>query len=109
VALPTELWVTAHLRICDVKNIPVYVRHRGDSVSGIVMVKIIINPQTCKLYSQNRDIDGNMGWLDIFAGEILDETRADLYIERTIQRDPDMWVIEVEDKNGINPFEGKIF
>lgn len=107
--LPTELWVAAHLRQCVSKGVPIYVVHKGALVAGTVIVKIVMRGQGCKLLNQSRDIDGNMGWMDIFDGEIVDESRADQYIQRTVQRDPDVWVVEVEDRSGKNPFEGKIF
>ena len=107
--IPTELWVTAHMRQCMTKGIPVTISHKGEASGGTVMVKIFIAGQGCKLLNQTRDMDGKMGWMDVFDGEIVEERKADDYIRRTTQRDPDVWVIEVEDKSGANPFEGKIF
>ncbi len=107
--LPTELWVSAHIRALNARNVPVYVVRKGALASGTVMLKIAMPQRTCKLLNQSRDIDGNMGWMDIFDGEVVDEPRADAYIQRSLSRDPDLWVIEVEDKSGQNPFEGKIF
>lgn len=107
--LPTELWVGAHLRALHARNIPVYVVRKGALASGTVMLKIVMPGKTCKLLNQSRDIDGNMGWMDMFDGEIVDEAKADAYIQRSMSRDPDLWVIEIEDKSGQNPFEGKIF
>lgn len=106
--LPTELWVAAHLRQCTVKGMPAYVVRKGAPAAGTVMVKVVMRGQGCKLLNQSRDMDGNMGWMDVFDGEIVDETRADQYIQRTVARDPDVWVVEVEDMSGRNPFEGKI-
>lgn len=106
--LPTELWVAAHVRQCMSKNVPVYVVRKGAPAAGTVMVKIILHGKGCKLFNQSRDMDGNIGWMDIFEGGPVDETRADEYIRRACTRDPDVWVIEVEDALGKNPFEGKI-
>ena len=83
--------------------------HRGAAASGTVMVRIVMRGKGCKLLNQSRDSSGNMGWMDVFEGAAVDETRADQYIQRAIARDPDVWVIEVEDESGQNPFEGKIF
>jgi len=107
--IPTELWVAAHMRQCVAKSIPVYVVHKGALASGTVIVKIVMHGKGCKLLNQSRDLDGNQGWLDVFDGEIVDEKRADEYIQRSLKRDPDVWVIEVENAEGKNPFEGKVF
>lgn len=107
--LPTELWVAAHLRQCAAKGLPIYVVRKGAPAAGTVMVKIVIKGQGCKLLNQSRDGDGKLGWMDIYEGEIVDETRADQYIQKAVQRDPDVWVVEVEDMSGKNPFEGKVF
>jgi len=62
-----------------------------------------------KLLNQSRDMDGNTGWMDVFDGAAVDEKKVDEYIGRAVSRDPDVWVVEVEDALGANPFEGKIF
>jgi len=107
--LATEIWVTGHLRQCAAQGLPIYVLHKGASAAGTVMLKIVIRGQGCRMLNQFRDGDGNMGWMDLYEGGIVDEIRADQYIQRATQRDPDLWVIEVEDQEGKNPFEGKIF
>jgi hypothetical protein len=107
--LPTEVTVSACLRQCSARAIPAYVLHKGAAASGTIMVKIVLPRKQCKFLNQSRDIDGNLGWMHVFDEEIVDEKRADDYISRSIQRDPDVWVVEVEDASGESPFEGKIF
>lgn len=104
--LPTELWVAAHLRQCTAKGIPFYVAHKGAPASGTVIVRIDMWDKGSKIFTQSRDLDGKMGWMNPLEGEVVDETRADQYIQKAISRDPDVWVIEVEDASGTNPFEG---
>ncbi|MBU0797396.1 MAG: DUF1491 family protein, partial [Alphaproteobacteria bacterium] len=49
------------------------------------------------------------GWLAAFDGDWTEEEKVDSYIERAVQRDPDLWVIEVESRSGEHPFPGKVF
>ena len=58
--------------------------------------------------TQIRDMDGNLGWMNALSQERVAESDADAYIRRAVDRDPDIWVIEVEDREGKNPFEGKL-
>jgi hypothetical protein len=73
------------------------------------LLKINAFGKGCQLMQQQRDLDGEMGWMVLFDREIVEEARADDYIERAINRDPDLWVIEIEDHELKNPFEGKMF
>jgi hypothetical protein len=98
------------MRQCMAKGVAVTVARKGEAMGGTVMVKIVLGrAEGCKLLSQSRDENGVMGWMAAFEGEVVPETKADEYIARGVKRDPDLWVIEVEDKSGANPFEGKIF
>ncbi len=107
--LPTALWIDAHIRQCTANAIPVYVMNKGAYASGTVMLKIDTLNDGVQVLSQMRDIDGKMGWMDVFDGKTVDEQQANEYIQRAIDRDPDLWVIEIESRDKTNPFEGKVF
>ena len=36
------------------------------------------------------------------------ETEADAYIARQVQRDPDVWVLEIEDRKGEYRLDGRV-
>ncbi len=106
--LPTDLWVRAHIRRCIADGIPATVVRKGDVTGGSVLLKLNQLDQGCRVLTQTRDLDGRFGWLPALKGELVPEAEADSYIARAIQRDPDLWVIEIEDRQGRHPFEGKI-
>ena len=105
--LPTDVWVMAQVRRCNGEGIPAYVVQKGHARVGTVMLKINQLDDRCRVLSQMRDLDGVMGWLPGLGGGAVPEADADAYIARAIERDPDLWVIEIEDREGLNPFEGK--
>lgn len=102
--LPTHLWLEAKIRELSAQGVGVYVAQRGDKMGGLVLLKISDMMGQCKLLIQQRDIDGVLGWMPALREEIGDEKSADDYIARACQRDPDLWVIEVEDREMKNPF-----
>ena len=104
--LPTDVWVMAHVRRCSAEGIPVTVVHRGDGDRGTVLLKLFLQGRGCRLLSQSRDLDGRLGWLPALDGAVVDEGEADAYIARAVARDPDLWVIEIEERDGRHPFEG---
>lgn len=104
--LPTSLWVDAVLRRCDVDFIPYYVIQRGEYASGIVLAKLNALQGQAGLRVQQRDFDtGKLGWVNALSNDLQDEAQVDAYIQRSIQRDPDLWVIEFEVRDAVNPFE----
>lgn len=106
--LPTALWVQAHLRLCDAANMPVYVLRKGEAESGLVALKVAIPFKGAQVYMQSRDLNGRMGWMPGLGGALVPEPEADAYIARATARDPDLWAIEVESRDGGHPFEGPV-
>jgi hypothetical protein len=106
--LPTALWVEAQLRPLNDNGIFYYITNKGNHASGVVMVKLNSLNGECALLIQQRDFEGRLGWIHALGQETVEERKADEYIQRAISRDPDLWVIEIEDPERRNPFEGKI-
>ena len=49
-------------------------------------------------------MEDRLEWMNPFEGqESVEEKEADAYIQRAIQRDPDLWAIEVECETMNNP------
>jgi hypothetical protein len=105
--LPTELWVQAHLRRLSGEAIPAVLVRRGEAGRGTVLLKLNLLEGGCRILTQARDLEGRLGWLAALAGKLVPEAEADAYIARAVERDPDLWVIEIEDRSGRNPFDGK--
>lgn len=104
--LPTHLWVGAALRRLSMQAVPAFVLRKGEANGGSVLLKLNMFDAGCRLLSQIRDIDGRLNWMSVFREDVVDEAKADDYVARATQRDPDLWVIEVEDREGRNPFDG---
>ncbi len=103
--LPTELWVSAGLRRASDLGVPAFVVRKGETQSGTVILKVNRLENGCSVFTQARDIDGRLGWFPALDGATVPEAEADAYIERNAARDPDIWVIEVEHRDGWHPFD----
>jgi hypothetical protein len=106
--LATDLWLRAQMRQCYAKGVAATVLHKGDDVRGLLILKINLLNGRCRLLSQTRDLEGNLAWFAAAKEEELPEDAADSYIARAIARDPDLWAVEVESRDGWHPFEGKV-
>lgn len=106
--LRSEVWIMAHVRRCIAQGLPVAVVRRGEAERGTLILKLNQLERDVRVLSQARDIDGRLGWLAAFEGRAVKEVDADAYIARAIKRDPDLWVVEIEDREGRHPFEGPI-
>tara|TARA_B100001989_G_scaffold247920_2_gene220796 strand:- start:1863 stop:2213 length:351 start_codon:yes stop_codon:yes gene_type:complete len=104
--LQVELWVEAQLKLLPDQGVYYYIHQRGEKHSGIILLKLNGLEGRCRLLIQQRNFDGKLGWMNAMNDELVEEKIADEYIKRSVLRDPDLWVIEIEDKNMNNPFEG---
>ncbi len=107
-SLPVSIWIDAHLRHLNERGQGYYILNKGGFAAGTVLLKINTLNGNARILTQIRDMDGNLGWMNALKDETVAETEADAYIRRAIDRDPDLWAIEIEDRGGQNPFEGKV-
>lgn len=105
--IATDLWVRAHIRRCSAAAVPIAVVHRGAHYGGMVLLKLNQLNQGCRLLTQTRDMEGKLAWLPALSGALVPEAEADRYIARALSRDRDLWVLEIEHRDGWHPFEGE--
>ena len=105
--LPTGLWLEAQLRRLTEKGTSYYIANKGAYASGTILLKLNTIENGCLVLTQIRDLNGALSWMNALKTERVAEPEADAYIRRAVDRDPDLWVIEIDDRTGVNPFEGK--
>jgi hypothetical protein len=96
--IPTHVWVEAEVRRLSDLGLGVYVAARGDKAGGMVLQKISNMAGQCKLMGLQRDLLGKLVWINALQDEIVEEREADAYVRRAVERDPDLWVVEIEDR-----------
>ncbi|MGE5504090.1 MAG: DUF1491 family protein [Actinomycetota bacterium] len=103
--LKAKLWVHATIRRCALVNVPAVVVHKGDEDAGTVLVKLNRGPEGCEVFTQVRDAAGRLAWMRATGPVPVPEDRADAYIARARDIDWDLWVLEIEDRQGRLPFD----
>lgn len=107
--IPTHVWVEAELRRLSGLGVGVYVTARGDKMGGMVIQKVSNMQGLCRLMGLQRDLLGKLVWIHVLQDEIVEECEADLYIKRAVERDPDLWVVEIEDRGMQTVFGETVF
>ena len=105
--ISTDLWVMGHIRAAAVQGVPMMVLRKGDRSRGTVLLKISLLDGRFFVLAQVRR-DERLVWSRATGAEPVDEAAADAYIARQVKYDPDLWVIEVEDRLGRHWFDGAI-
>ena len=100
----SEIWVRAYLRRCQAEGIPVVIARRGDEAAGAIFICVdrldgaifLYGPAPAGLTESETD----RRWVRCFAARSVSRAEADGYFARQREFDPDLWIIEVEDKAG---------
>lgn len=96
--LTSDLWVSAYLTRLRLADIPVYVTAKGDPTAGAVVVKVATLDGKARAYQRSFDLIADTRvWVVLADGA---EPEVDAMLSRQRSRDPDLWVIEVEDRQG---------
>ncbi|WP_071674573.1 DUF1491 family protein [Nioella nitratireducens] len=96
--LTAEFWVKAYLTRLRLADIPAFVVAHGDDTGGAVLVKLSTLDGQAQLFQRSFDLmTGDRAWIVLSEGE---EREVDEAISRQRRMDPDLWVIEVENRAG---------
>lgn len=96
--LASGVWVSAYLTRLRLVDIPAYVTAKGDAEAGAVVVKVALLDGTARAFERRSDLmTGARAWIVLAEGP---EPEVDALLSRTRARDPDLWVIELEDRQG---------
>ena len=96
--LTADFWVAAYLARLRSFDIPAFVVARGDATAGSILIKLNTLDGQARVFQRSFDLTtGDRVWAILTEGA---EADADASITRQRGFDPDLWVIEVEDRAG---------
>ena len=106
--LKSALWVAAYLRRCHVEGVFAVVRRRGAEEAGAVFVRVSRLDGTSDLFgpAPQSAFDAAPEVERAFAASLAQQPAPDVdveaYLAREIRFDPDVWIVEIEDRTGRN-------
>lgn len=96
--LTSGLWVSAYLSRLRLADIPAYVTAKGDATAGAVVVKVATLDGRARAFQRSFDLASDARvWVILAEGP---EPEVDALLARQRARDRDLWVIELEDRQG---------
>jgi hypothetical protein len=96
--LASGIWVSAYLTRLRLADIAVYVAAKGDATAGAVIVKSATLDGRARAFQRSFDLAADARvWVVLAEGA---EADVDALLARARARDPDLWIIEVEDRQG---------
>jgi len=105
--LRSDIWVSAYLRRRLAEGASAVLRRRGAAEAGAIFVKIDRLDGRAALFGpapQSLAAEAAPGvdrtFARMHAAEWIDSGEADRRLDREISYDPDVWIVEVEDRGG---------
>ena len=106
--LQSAFWIKACVRRADLAGIAATVVRRGDPTSGAILIKLNRREHGCWVLAETQDKAGRRAWFRGTGSSGVTEGEADGYIDRHRRRDPDLWVLEIDDREGRCPFDDPV-
>lgn len=106
--LKSALWVAAYMRRCQVEGVFAALRRRGAEEAGAVFVRISRLDGTSDLFEPapqsafDAAPSAARAFSPSFDKQPTSDGSVDAYLARQLKFDPDIWIIEVEDRSGRN-------
>jgi hypothetical protein len=106
--LKSGIWVSAYIRRCQTEGAFAVVRRRGADEAGAVFIRIDRRDGTCDLFGpapQSAFDDAQpaeRAFSPCLKTQPATDADAESYLARQMRFDPDIWIVEVEDRAGRN-------
>src|ERR1700744_3846295 len=97
--LKAGIFVRALVRRAEVAGASAPVARKGHEEAGAGIIKISRLDGPCLVLNQARAGDGELVWARPL-GDWTDEARAQLWFDKQVKFDPDLWIVEIEDRQG---------
>ena len=109
IELKSEILINAGIRAAEKNFTNAYVTKRGDSEAGAIFIKIDTLDGYANLYTRSLKYDFDnendiVEFIDLYPEKKIQVIDIDKRISREIEIDIDCWIVEIEDKEGRNPF-----
>jgi hypothetical protein len=103
--LKSAIWVAAYLRRCQINGIFGAVRRHGADEAGAIFVKLALMDGSAMLFTPapQTAYDDSRPFERVFApwsAQPMPEHEVDERLARELRFDPDLWIVETEDKAG---------
>lgn len=102
--LKAGIWVSAYIRQLGTLPVPAAVTRRGDADAGAIFIKVNTLDGFAKvLRPAASGLDGEASgrfWTPALKPERSEEAAADAYLARQADFDSDIWIVEIEDRQG---------
>ena len=102
--LKSEIWVQAYLRICAANGVTGVLARRGDRDAGAIYVRVVRLDGFCDLFGPAaaglEGADAERRFVPCLGKNPVADPEADRYLARQTGYDPDLWIVEIEDRTG---------
>ena len=99
--LTSSFWVQAYIKKLNLLGVPAFVVSHGDDTAGAIIVKVNKLNGDAVLFERSFSLDKNLNqWSKFESG---DEKELDELLTRQLSRDRDLWIVEIESREG-DPF-----
>jgi hypothetical protein len=104
--LKSDLWVAAYLRRCRIEGAFAVLRRRGAAEAGAIFIKVsrldgtadVYGPAPQSVFDDARPSDRAFTLLTKQHPD--SDEAAEAVLARQMKYDPDLWIVEVEDRGG---------